>query len=99
MARNMEQKEDKRHYCASQGKVEIETPSPGNVCSKCAAYQRPEHLSNSKHGTKEPLILRPFVKWNSVDNDHDLMHRSVSKFDENRNEAWKRRMVENRCVV
>ena len=70
--------------------VDVETPPPSNVRGEGAADQRAEHRRDPIHGTQEALVLGPFVQRNSVDNNDDLMHHGVSKFDE-KDEAAQRR--------
>jgi hypothetical protein len=37
---NMEQEDDQQYHDSSEGKIEIETPSPGNLCSEGATDKR-----------------------------------------------------------
>jgi hypothetical protein len=50
--------------------------------SEGTANKGAEYRCDPKHGTKETLILGPFVQRNGVDNNDDLMHRGVSKSDD-----------------
>ena len=93
MVGDVEQEENKHQDHASQGKVDVKAPSPGDVRGKGAADQRAEHRRDPKHGTKETLILGPFVQRNSVDNNDDLMHHGVS-LTRNTKQCRGRRVVE-----
>jgi hypothetical protein len=67
--------------------------SPGDVRGEGAADQRAENRRDPKYGTKEALVLGPFVQRNSVDNNDDLMQHGVSKskFDEKHEAAQRKK--------
>ena len=55
-------REEKQHRGrASQGKIDVEAPSPSDVCSEGAANQRAECGRDAKYGTSPTLVLGPLV--------------------------------------
>ena len=98
MVGDTEQEEDEHQDHASQGKVDVKAPSPGDVRGEGAADQRADHRCDPIHGTKETLVLGPFGQRNSVDNNDELMHHCVSKIDE-KGEAAQRRKNGGRKLV
>jgi hypothetical protein len=78
----MEQENDEHHDQASYREIDIKAPSPGDVRGEGTAHQRAKHRCYPKHGPKEALVHRSFRQWDSVDNNDELIHHGVSKFDE-----------------
>lgn len=68
----MKQKEDTHQHHAPQGKIEIETPSPSNVCGESTTDQWADYGGDPIHGSKEALIHGPFLEWDGIDDYHKL---------------------------